>query len=264
MGSFEAVVEALKTREGGYVNNPRDPGGQTKYGISRRSYPNEDIPNLTWQRAKQLYHRDFWLDCKLDELPAKLRPMIMDAAVHHGKVKAIKFLQKALNVTADGIIGPQTIRAANTQDCNRLAERVAEQRLTLLRNLETYSTFGRGWERRIATVKQECARIEVGQSTSERQDEARRKASERQDEDARLARERLDEAARLARERQSEVARSARERQGDVGRHAREERSQYHEEAERCASDEEFDDSLESSDSEEVYSHAFLKKPRWI
>lgn len=252
MGSFEAVVEALKTREGGYVNNPRDPGGQTKYGISKRSYPNEDIPNLTWQRAKQLYHRDFWLACRLDELPAKLRPMIMDAAVHHGKVKAIKFLQKALSVTADGIIGPQTIRAANTQDCNRLVERVAEQRLTFVRNLETYSTFGRGWERRIATVKQECARIEAGQPTSERQDEARQKTSERQDEDARLARERQNEANRCARERQVEA-----------GRHAREKPSQYHEEAESCASDEEFDDSPESSDSEEVYSHAFLKKPRW-
>jgi lysozyme family protein len=78
--AFEIVIGA----EGGYVNDPNDPGGETKYGISKRVYPNEDIPNLTLDHAKDLYHRDYWLPAGCDALAYPMDVIVFDTAVNQG------------------------------------------------------------------------------------------------------------------------------------------------------------------------------------
>lgn len=83
----------------------------------------------------------------------------MDSIVLHGQSRGIKLLQKALGVMADGIIGSQTVREANSQNDNELVEKIAHQRLKFMRSLKIYNSFGKGWERRVEIVKRECARV---------------------------------------------------------------------------------------------------------
>lgn len=136
--------------EGDYVNHPSDPGGETKYGISKRAYPDLNIRDLTLEDAKTLYKRDYWDKLRLDELPDNIRYPLFDCAVNSGIGTAVKLLQRACFVMDDGAIGPKTIQAANaTKD---LAARYAVARLLFLADLKPFDQFGRGWTRRVAQV----------------------------------------------------------------------------------------------------------------
>lgn len=84
MNFFEPAFAIVIGIEAGYVNNPRDPGGETKFGISKRAYPNEDIQNLTLERARELYRRDYWDKCGLDALSWEMALIEFDAAVNQG------------------------------------------------------------------------------------------------------------------------------------------------------------------------------------
>jgi len=126
MGNFEKAVKVVLEHEGGYVFNPHDPGGETKYGISKRSYPHLDIKNLTEDEAKEIYRRDFWNKMNLDEICDDLATEVFDFAVNAGIRQASIFLQKAYNkivkvvnpfenfLVEDGIIGPKTIASISS------------------------------------------------------------------------------------------------------------------------------------------------------
>lgn len=109
--TFEQAVDIILAKEGGYVNNPNDSGGETNMGISKRSYPSVDIKNLTKDQAKKIYYKDFWLKIKAEELPPKIRLHVFDFAVNAGVSTAIRTLQNAVGTASDGIIGAQTIKA---------------------------------------------------------------------------------------------------------------------------------------------------------
>jgi len=125
---FLRAVEVVLDHEGGYVNDPRDPGGETKYGISKRSYPELDIANLTREAAIAIYHRDWWQRYGYDRLKDDtVATKLLDMAVNMGPATAHRLLQEALvflgyPVAVDGIIGPQTIGAANKADPKRLLQ----------------------------------------------------------------------------------------------------------------------------------------------
>lgn len=146
---FDEAFEKLIGHEGGYVNHPRDPGGETKFGITKRSYPREDIRNLTLERAKQIYKRDFWDKVHGDDLPYVVAFNLFDGAVNSGPSRAIKWMQEAAGVAADGIIGPQSL-AAFHEGPEALAARYNGIRLRFMAGLSTWPTFGKGWARRIA------------------------------------------------------------------------------------------------------------------
>ena len=118
----ERFQRAMNTRtranEGGYVNNPNDMGGATNYGISSRWYPNEDIINMTPERASAILYRDYWLQPKMYLLPDEFSDIVFDDGVLQGQPTAIKSLQNALGIKADGIIGPNTINAFDNKDNN--------------------------------------------------------------------------------------------------------------------------------------------------
>ena len=115
--NFDRAFEIIIGHEGGYVLDSRDPGGETKYGISKRAYPNEDIKNLTLNRAKELYRRDYWDAVEAESIPDSARLMVFDCAVNCGLTAARKLLQRAVGTKDDGIIGPMTRRAiAKTAD----------------------------------------------------------------------------------------------------------------------------------------------------
>ena len=116
---FVAAVQGVLLDEGGYVCNPDDPGGATKFGISKRSYPDLDIENLTREEATAIYYRDFWVTPHLDLLPAAIAAKILNLSADVGSPVAIGFLQKALshtgrNVAYDGVCGPETAAAAKS------------------------------------------------------------------------------------------------------------------------------------------------------
>ena len=149
--NFDQAFEKVIGHEGGYVNDKRDPGGETKYGISKRAFPFLDIKNLTLEHAKEIYRQDYWNRLKLDQFPECIRFDLFDAAVNSGVKSAAKMLQKACEVIPDGVIGPQTITAANSMDPEQLDSRLSGQRLLFLTELPTFPTYGRGWVKRVAT-----------------------------------------------------------------------------------------------------------------
>lgn len=149
--TFDEAFEKLIGHEGGYVNNSRDPGGETKYGISKRSYPSENIKGMTLERAKQIYRRDFWDKCHIDELPESVWFDVFDTAVNSGVSRAIKLLQQAAKAEpVDGEWGPKTKAAVNAADPVYLSKAYNGYRLVYYTGLGDFKTFGKGWVRRVA------------------------------------------------------------------------------------------------------------------
>lgn len=154
--NFTQAFAILMKHEGGYVDHPNDPGGATNFGITQavarkhgytghmRDYPQSE--------AMVVYRKDYWDAIKADELPQAIRYPMFDAAVNSGPGQAAKWLQRELGVTADGIIGPQTINASRAADGEVLARKILGARLHFMTGLGHWSSFGKGWARRIADV----------------------------------------------------------------------------------------------------------------
>jgi lysozyme family protein len=147
---FDQCFDKLISHEGGYVNDQRDPGGETKYGISKRSYPQVDIKALTLEAAKEIYKRDYWDRAQCDKLPPALAYLLFDAAVNSGIGQAIRLLQRALHLADDGILGPLTLSTVQRLDPEAVCARFLGQRLEFMAKLSAWEAFGRGWARRIA------------------------------------------------------------------------------------------------------------------
>lgn len=147
--TFEEAFTALLGHEGGYVNDPRDPGGETNWGISKRSYPNANIRTLTREEAKRLYARDFWVPSACDRLPDSIRFDVFDTAVNSGVHRSALFLQRCLGVREDGVIGPVTLAAAHA--AHDLRAKYNGARLEFMTDLDNWATYGRGWARRVAS-----------------------------------------------------------------------------------------------------------------
>lgn len=150
MTTFEKAFDRLIPHEGGYVNHPTDPGGETKYGISKRSYPHLDIAALTLAEARAIYQRDYWDRAQCDKLPPGVAFDVFDAAVNSGIGQAIRFLQRAVGVADDGVVGPMTLAAVRRRDAEAVQARFNGERLDFMTRLTTWDTFGKGWARRVA------------------------------------------------------------------------------------------------------------------
>ena len=150
--NFARAIPILLEEEGGLVDNPNDPGGLTNYGISRRSYPNVDIRALTAEAAAAIYARDFWPACGADKLPWPLCLFVFDHAVNAGSAAAIKCLQRALRVSADGQLGPITLGAVERANLRALCRQFNVERCRYYVSLGGFPTFGVGWLGRVASV----------------------------------------------------------------------------------------------------------------
>ena len=151
MTPFEQAFIKTIGHEGGYSNDPADPGKETKYGISKRAHPNEDIPSMTLERAKLIYLRDYWTPAWCHRLPAEVATEVFDAAVNCGVGAAVRFLQRALRVSDDGMVGPITLRAVG--ECHSIGGLLARfngHRLMYHTDLKNWPNHGRGWAKRIA------------------------------------------------------------------------------------------------------------------
>jgi lysozyme family protein len=126
-------------------------GGLTVWGIAQNHHPKLDVRMLTKAECQAIYRKEYWNPCRCDELPDVLRLAMFDAAVNTGPRQAIRFLQRALGLTVDGILGPITIAAAQSAN-PELLERLLAERILFYANSEGVTRFGRGWIRRSLQV----------------------------------------------------------------------------------------------------------------
>lgn len=152
MTRFERAFAIVVGHEGGYVNNPADPGGETKWGISARSYPALHIASLTIEDARAIYLRDYWTRCRCDDLAGPLALIVFDAAVNNGVAQASRWLQIAVGVVPDGVVGPATIARALARNEVAAAADVHSRRILMMAALPTWQKFGAGWAKRLAML----------------------------------------------------------------------------------------------------------------
>lgn len=162
MSSFDAAIGDLLAHEGGYVNDPVDPGGETKYGISKRAYPELDIAALTKAQATEIYRRDYWNRLRLSEIEdQRVAAYVFDMAVNHGPERAVKILQIGCNangtrIVRDGQIGPRTLAAVGSVPADRLLKAMIAERghfyVELTQVRPDQKKFFGGWIRRAFAV----------------------------------------------------------------------------------------------------------------
>lgn len=157
--SFALVLKS----EGGYVNNPHDPGGATNFGITQRVYDAYRV-SKGWGKApvrmigadevEAIYRAQYWDACKCDALPPGVDYAVYDYAVNSGCVRAAKGLQRAIPTEpVDGHIGLSTIAAAKTASPGAVVLRLCAGRLGFLQALTTWKYFGKGWANRMRDVQ---------------------------------------------------------------------------------------------------------------
>lgn len=150
--SFDKAFQITVGVEGGYSNNPADPGLETKFGISKRAHPDIDIKALTLDQAKDIYQRDYWTPAYCDSMPERIGHLVFDCAVHHGVKTAIKLLQRALKVADDGEFGPITRGTLTARDTNETADLLMAQRMLYLMTCSAWPTYKLGWAKRCFSV----------------------------------------------------------------------------------------------------------------
>ena len=160
--TFDEAFKRLIGHEGGYSTDRRDPGNWTggrvgvgtlkgtKFGLAANTYPNLDIKNLTLAQAKAIYKKDWWDKLGADGMHSAIVFQLWDFAINAGKSRAIKELQQAVGVPADGIIGPQTLASVNSHDLNDVILSLTAERLKFYTSLSTFKTYGKGWTNRVA------------------------------------------------------------------------------------------------------------------
>ena len=152
--TFQQIFDRLIGHEGSYVNNPRDPGGETNWGITKRTAQANGYQGsmraMTREQAYKIYYSAFWLRYQCDKMPEAVAYQFFDAAVNHGLGNASRMLQRAVNVADDGIIGNMTIAAIKKMAISDVIMRLNAERLEFYCKLSTFATFGKGWIRRVA------------------------------------------------------------------------------------------------------------------
>ena len=157
MKDFNEIIEKVLEHEGGYVNDPKDLGGETKYGITKRFYPDIDIKNLTIEKAKDIYKSDYWDRNKVESLPQNLWHIYFDMCVNMGKRTAVKVLQRAAvnkgkNIEVDGGLGPMTIGALKGVELDRVRAFRVKYYVDLITARPEQEKFYLGWFRRATEV----------------------------------------------------------------------------------------------------------------
>ena len=162
--NWEKSLEVILHHEGGYVNHPKDPGGETNMGVTKRVYEDfggtKDMKELTREDVEPIYKKNYWDRVKGDDLPDGLDLMIFDFAVNAGTGRAAKFIQRLVNTTVDGGIGPNTLGKIKeyvvTYGIEETITSYALMRQNYYESLSTFDTFGRGWTRRVSEVTEKA------------------------------------------------------------------------------------------------------------
>ena len=156
--NFDEIIEVVLHHEGGYVNDPKDPGGETNFGIAKRSHPDVDIKNLTKDGAKEIYKEHYWDKNKVESLPLQLRHIYFDMCVNFGRGGAVKVLQQAANsknrnkIEVDGGLGPMTLNAIQNISLDRVRAYRVLRFANIVIDKPNQEKFWMGWFRRALEV----------------------------------------------------------------------------------------------------------------
>jgi lysozyme family protein len=159
--NFEEALKAILKHEGGYVHHPRDPGGMTNLGVTKKVWEEwvghpvgeKEMRALTPGTVAPMYKKKYWDAVKADELPTGLDYLMFDFAINAGPGRAAKTMQKAIGTTPDGAIGPKTMAALKAADPADLIAKFSMEKELFYKALPTFATFGKGWLRRVDEAK---------------------------------------------------------------------------------------------------------------
>ena len=150
--NFNKCLELILHHEGGYVNHPKDPGGETNLGVTKRVYEEwggkKNMKDLTVEDVAPIYEKNYWARAKCDQLPSGLDLAVFDWAVNSGTGRASKAVQKICGAEPDGVIGPKTLALLDKIDHELIIEDMYKIRQNFYESLNTFDTFGKGWTRR--------------------------------------------------------------------------------------------------------------------
>jgi lysozyme family protein len=159
--NFDDALKAILKHEGGFVNHPKDPGGMTNLGVTKKVWEawvgkavdEKEMRALTPEVVGPMYKKKYWDAVKADEMSEGLDYLMFDFAVNAGPRRAIKTMQKAIGTTPDGAIGPKTMAALKAANQSELVAKFSAEKEAFYRSLPTFTTFGKGWLRRVAEAK---------------------------------------------------------------------------------------------------------------
>lgn len=167
--NFEASLALVLKHEGGFSNHPRDPGGATMRGVIQRVYDayrkrkgraKRSVRNITDDELQEIYRDQYWTAIKGDALPRGVDYCVFDGAVNSGPVQSVKWLQRALGVKADGMIGMVTLGAVDAhKDKKALVRSICGKRMSFLQALKHWPVFRKGWSRRVAEVERDALKM---------------------------------------------------------------------------------------------------------
>ena len=160
--NYDHCLEMLLEHEGGFVNHPKDPGGITNLGITKKVYEDwvghsvskQDMENLTKKDVAPIYKKNYWDRGRCDDLPSGVDWSVFDWGVNSGMSRAAKALQRIVAVKADGGIGPMTLQAVANFEPKILINKMHSNRQNFYEKLQTFEAFGRGWTRRNNQTKE--------------------------------------------------------------------------------------------------------------
>jgi len=160
--NYQAALNHVLKSEGGWSDNPADPGGATMKGITLNVYrgwkrnqhaTKDELRAIPDQEVHDLYKQLYWDKIHGDDLPAGIDYAVFDSAVNMGVGRASKLIQEAVGVTSDGVLGPTSLSAIQKADTKELIEKFSHLKESFYRSLATFQTFGKGWLNRVAEVK---------------------------------------------------------------------------------------------------------------
>lgn len=151
--NFDRAFDRVVTVEGGYVNDPNDPGGETIYGITRRDHPDLwEKGRPTLEQAKERYRQQYWDPVKAEQIPWPLAFFVFDTAVNQGVGTAVRLLQKAAGTVQDGVLGQNSLRAINQADQVELCSMFLADRALRYTGTRNFDIYGRGWLKRLFRI----------------------------------------------------------------------------------------------------------------
>jgi lysozyme family protein len=165
--NFDQALKAILHHEGGFVNHPKDPGGMTNLGVTKRVWEEwvghevdeKAMRALTPETVGPMYKTKYWDKIRGDDLPTGVDYAVFDAAINSGPGRAAKWLQTAVGAVPDGAIGAGTLAKVGAMDAKSIIEKYQETRLAFMQSLPTWEVFGKGWGRRVTEVKEAALKM---------------------------------------------------------------------------------------------------------
>lgn len=149
--TFDECMEVIFKWEGGYTNDPNDPGGETNLGISKKAFPDLDIKNLTKKHASLIYKEQYYYKVYGDQLPKEIRLLVFNSAVNQGVSFAVKTLQKIVGAPIDGKMGLNTLDKVLITDPLRIKKEFLSIQIDHYFSLKK-DMFIKGWIKRLVDV----------------------------------------------------------------------------------------------------------------